>query len=634
MGASAGYAVLVQGKISNSEGILSHNKTTNRIYNALRQRGFLDENIMYFNYNTTQGAAGVAVDALPSKGDIQAAVSTWAKAKMNGSPAPLYFIVVNHGNANTFHLDTDIITPADVNLWLDNLEAGLTEAARLEKRIFIDGSCYSGSFIPTVSKHGRIVISSASADEESYKGTMEPDGIRSGEFFLDALFERLKRGANLREAFDSAAGQTRVYTRKGGLSANSGVYGDSSVQHPLLEDNGDGKGSNSLSSMEQDGAASTAVYLGVGQTVTNAAAGPADISRVPATQFLPATADIADIWLTTPDAARVEAAWVEIRKPALTLSAASGNALQVDIDLEKKLLARDTASGKWLPLSPYPFVDAGMYELYYYTQDVQTHEKTPMVRAVVYKDAAGNRVPGEAAPTAPAGGEKVRTSVIFKWSPAVDPDGDAVSYTLEIATDAAFTTIVHREEELTVPQVYVLDGVLKDVTDYHWRVRTVDRYGASSAGQSSTFSTDNTNGIPGILTGYVRSSGSGLPIAGASIVVAGLTYKTAANGAYLVLSSVGSTSMAITAPGYAPKSVTSLVVTAGSVLSNNIYLSPGGTSMTGDCDGNGSVSIAEVQTAINMFLGLKSALSCVDQDNSGAVTISEVQKSINSYLGL
>jgi len=54
----------------------------------------------------------------------------------------------------------------------------------------------------------------------------------------------------------------------------------------------------------------------------------------------------------------------------------------------------------------------------------------------------------------------------------------------------------------------------------------------------------------------------------------------------------------------------------------------------GDCDTLGTVSIAEVQSAINMFLGLKSAELCVDIDGAPGVSISEVQKAINSFLGL
>jgi hypothetical protein len=55
---------------------------------------------------------------------------------------------------------------------------------------------------------------------------------------------------------------------------------------------------------------------------------------------------------------------------------------------------------------------------------------------------------------------------------------------------------------------------------------------------------------------------------------------------------------------------------------------------TGDCDSNGTVTISEVQSSINMFLGLKTPALCVDEDNNGSVTIAEVQRTINTFLGL
>ncbi|MDD2366026.1 MAG: DUF1566 domain-containing protein [Desulfuromonadaceae bacterium] len=59
-----------------------------------------------------------------------------------------------------------------------------------------------------------------------------------------------------------------------------------------------------------------------------------------------------------------------------------------------------------------------------------------------------------------------------------------------------------------------------------------------------------------------------------------------------------------------------------------VYLIPG------DCDNSGTVTIAEVQSAINMFLGLKTVEACVDTGGDNHVSIAEVQKTINSFLGL
>jgi hypothetical protein len=60
---------------------------------------------------------------------------------------------------------------------------------------------------------------------------------------------------------------------------------------------------------------------------------------------------------------------------------------------------------------------------------------------------------------------------------------------------------------------------------------------------------------------------------------------------------------------------------------------PGGPK-PGDCDGDGTVSIGEVQKAINMFLGLTLPACGVDCNGDGTVSIGEVQKVINGFLGL
>ena len=54
----------------------------------------------------------------------------------------------------------------------------------------------------------------------------------------------------------------------------------------------------------------------------------------------------------------------------------------------------------------------------------------------------------------------------------------------------------------------------------------------------------------------------------------------------------------------------------------------------GDCDGDGQVSIAEVQSAIIMYLEITSTEPCADPNGDGSVSISEVQLIINNYLGL
>ena len=59
-----------------------------------------------------------------------------------------------------------------------------------------------------------------------------------------------------------------------------------------------------------------------------------------------------------------------------------------------------------------------------------------------------------------------------------------------------------------------------------------------------------------------------------------------------------------------------------------------GQAVPGDCDGDGMVSIGEVQKAINMFLGTAQPGCGADCNGDGKITIGEVQKVINAFLGL
>lgn len=58
------------------------------------------------------------------------------------------------------------------------------------------------------------------------------------------------------------------------------------------------------------------------------------------------------------------------------------------------------------------------------------------------------------------------------------------------------------------------------------------------------------------------------------------------------------------------------------------------TGVPGDANGDGVVSIGEVQQAINMFLGTQGPGNGVDCSGDGVVSIGEVQKVINAFLGL
>jgi len=608
VGASAGYAIIVQGKVSGDAGLESHNKTTGRIYETLKERGFVDDNIMYFNY---AGTVVPGVDAVPAVGNpttantIRWAVETWARERMNGSPAPLYVIFVDHGNNDTFYIDPDTIASADLNGWLNSLETNLLPVAKLEKRVIILGACYSGSFLDTLKQAplpgtdaGRIVISSAAADEQSYKGPNEPDGIRAGEFFIEEFFKQLRKGFSIKAAFVEAAALTRTFTSQGSGSANSvNAYNDTAVQHPLLEDDGQGAGSNTLLDGIGDGLEAATMHLGFG--VTNAALGPADLKAVSGTHYLAYSVSSTPtaLWSEAYSNSAVSSAWFEIKAPSTTLSGTAGTN-QLALNLPTGLMELKP-SGRWepVPAAVPTFPTAGKYEIYYFTKSTN-QEISEMKRSLVYKNKQDNQKPSPFNLVSPGAGsveEQTRTELNFVWDASIDPDGDSLTYTLQIATDETFTTVVYQREEIE-NSWFALDASagLKDKTHYYWRVLAVDRYGEiRTSNQEWRFMTDDTNSLPAQIIGTVTDA-LGNPVAGAvvSAVLSGAVkaQASAGSGAYALLPSPGTYTVTASAPGFIDNQSSAFTVSSGSVYTvPKITLNPAQSTLQVSVSGSGQV---------------------------------------------
>ncbi|MEO5334640.1 MAG: Ig-like domain-containing protein [Magnetococcus sp. YQC-5] len=534
VGSSAGYAIIVQGKMDNEEGLASHNKTTNRIYQAFMRRGFRSEDIRYFNYDTSQ----TGVYATPTKTSIKDAIQTWVKQKMNEVAAPFYLILVDHGNINTFYLGAEQITPVELDGWIKILESGLNPTAAQEKKIILFGACYSGSFLPDLSHAGRIIVSSSAANEESFKGPMEPDKIRVGEFFMEELFREWRRGTTLNDAFQLAAAKTRIYTRKGSGSNSQGIYQDAAMQHPLLDDNGDKIGSNDLNDARGDGQQAKAIYLGTG--MTNSVSNPADLVEVTETLSLSSDQSTAFLWAKAKDDAKVSSAWVEVRSPTKILSG-KGGTNQLEIDLDKSLLTYASSFKMWATQQG-GFDVPGLYEIYYFSRDVETGNLSPMMRSLVYKQKAGNAAPAAFSLLSPANAAQSKTVAIFNWNPSTDADG--LTYNLIIAKDNAFKDVVYRKEEILNTYTFVDETAqLTDLTTYYWKIQAVDAYGSiTDSKETWSFKTENTNGIPGIVFGLLMKPDAS-PAAHATVKVNDTVVQTGSDGSFITLANPGNVSV-------------------------------------------------------------------------------------------
>lgn len=77
----------------------------------------------------------------------------------------------------------------------------------------------------------------------------------------------------------------------------------------------------------------------------------------------------------------------------------------------------------------------------------------------------------------------IDNTVTFQWTTSTDPDGDSISYEIQIATDNQFTQNVQNRTSASISTSVGLD---KGVA-FYWRVRAKDSKGATSS-YSSTFS--------------------------------------------------------------------------------------------------------------------------------------------------
>lgn len=586
VGAAAGYAIIVEGRIPGGEGQETHNKTANKIYERLLDRNFTAENIYYMNYQTSGQPSHIQVDTSPSKTGVRDAIEIWARDKMSTQPAPLYIILVDHGNPDTFYLDTSTISPTELNTWLGNLETSLLSlnaAALNKKRVVIVGTCYSGSFIDELSKEGRVLITSAAANEESYRGLPEPpDGVRSGEFFLDHLFTFLARGYSVKKAFVFATAETEAYTDKGGGTINSPVYRDSAAQHPLLDDNADKTGSNVLSDSSGDGLIADTLYLGIG--VTNAAPNPAEFFNVTPTVFLdwnklgPAT----PFWGSASDNDAVTSAWIEVRSLVTPLLSGVASSGQRDLTTDRVLMVKQNS--RW-EADYSQFILPGIYDIYYFTERLVAAGRTEvsvMKRSRVFKRKAfgQNNPPADFNLISPANASDQKTVLMLDWQDS--SDSNTFSYIVELAEDETFSVVDYRKEEIPSSITVIgSDANLQDLTKYFWRVYAVDQYGeVKQSSQTWWFRTNNTNSLPGFITGAVTSASTGSGLADTSLIVSqsgtpvGTTVSLSPGGDYYVSVPPGAQDITVSLAGYVTQAASGVYVAPGEEAIKNFALVP------------------------------------------------------------
>jgi len=651
---SAGYAIIVQGKIKDGEGLLSHNKTTKFVYNQLKQRGFFvdesnfetqhNDDIFYLNYNIEQNG----VDGIPTRTSIQNAITTWAKQKMNSKPANLYIIMIDHGLNNQFFVyqtssEEDTISANDLGTWVDTLQSGLlSQDAKSQEIVFILGFCHSGSFIPSLSGPNRIIITSASENESSYKGPKETDEtgniLRDGEYFVSELFKKIALGYSLAQAFEASVQLTEQFTLAATGSLNSSYF-DHSLQHPLLDDNGDKQGSNDLSDPSGDGTTSHSIFLGVSKQTEN---DPGDVSIVNVAEslFLSANQDSTDqIWARVIPNERLRKMWIEIKSPDLTTNNQPIKSIQREMDLTV------------IPYSPFNynfilnrfewsnvsyFSSPGMYQVFYFAMDDLTGNVSSLMETRVYKARDNNQIPEEFSLLSPVHKSDhksrpvTKTALIFDWEDSSDLDNDKITYTLIVSKHSNIHLSTIRKENLTHSACLIsrYDG-LENFTTYYWQVLAIDFYGGIQQSDIWEFYTDDPdNPIWGAIEAHVYDGITGNSIDNAEIRLGNLsTFNNIENGYFLDLVIPGDDyQVSIRAKGYADAVFDNIVIPKMDTVTKTFKLLPSSL-LPGDMNINGRIDLGDVVLGLQFLSKFNPQITIpiqVDADGDGGIGLSDV----------
>ena len=443
---------------------------------------------------------------------------------MSSLSGPLFIILIDHGTKGTFYLgdNSETVKPQELNNWISKLENQLNQQKDFEKKeiVIVVGTCFSGSFIPQLSGPGRIVIASSAHNEHSVRGSEEPGGEREGAFFVSNLFNELAKAKSLGESFMISVQRTEELTHQH-FTNKLAPYFDTAAQHPLLDDDGDGKGSNDIQ-LTKDGWRSKDIYLGVGSQSDNLV----NIEEIECTpQRLSNQETIVSFQASVNTVDQVDTMWIEIRQPDVRLPDFVDKYRQIELDFKEVYLTHNQSLNQYV-LNYDQFIKPGKYAIYFYVKNkegiISGFDET-----IIYKNKKTNSPPEPVyllspinldAPENTNSKQKEFTDVILEWDASKDPDHDPFTYTVYLSKNNAFddsVTIVKQQIVETICLVKLPDSWNK--SKVYWKVIAIDDYGAQSESEVFRFDTKNPDDALPVVFVHVYDTKSNRPIPNALV---------------------------------------------------------------------------------------------------------------------
>jgi Leucine-rich repeat (LRR) protein len=539
----SGYALLTVGAVTNQEGIESHTLSAKNIYRHLVNQHFgllyelsdpLDH-IKYLNIEADEWSDPFELDLSQTtklyKESLKNSITQWAFDKMTALPGPLYIILIDHGAPDAFYFGRDTTTVSSIELdgWISTLENDLKKNnIPMHEIVIVIDTCYSGSFINELSSYGRIIITSTTENEVSFRGPKTPGKafVRDGAYFASNLFNELSKGLSLSQSFNRAVYLTEMLTSS---QIYQPVYPffDTAAQHPLMDDDGNQIGHNSMY-VYGDGYTSDDIYLG------NAKAYTLTVEIVDA-QILPDNIlengeTSLDFKVLVNDQTDVGKVCVEIKEPNTIMPTYVDESRQKILKLKQTCL--EWNDNAYTGSFEY-FIDPGKYTLFFYVED-QKNIITYFDETVVYKKALENNPPlafhlirpiNLNDPENQGSNETESQQVIFEWENTRDPENDSFTYRFFLSKSSNFEqgeqltiikdNIIHEQILMTLP----VDAGWDD-RELYWKVSAVDEYGAYTDTETFMFKTNHFSSAPteqAIVIVHVYDSITKQPVPGAIV---------------------------------------------------------------------------------------------------------------------
>jgi hypothetical protein len=221
-------AILILGDISekDKEAKKKFNYTAEMVYvQMFLMRQMTHDDIYYLSWE--HESKEVEVDDVPSKSALEpeGAITKWAMEQFKQETKeklPLFIYLIGDGERGKFKLEQgegeySWLTAEELNKWVTQLE----EKSNVGKVMIIIEACHSGSFIPVLSKKGRVVITSAREDQEAYVGNWSFTSFFSSEVYsrhpLNDVMRKVVEVVEVR----SKLSQTPVFNANGDEQVNS-----------------------------------------------------------------------------------------------------------------------------------------------------------------------------------------------------------------------------------------------------------------------------------------------------------------------------------------------------------------------------------------------------------------------------